>query len=115
MRSQTFLPLPGDLLVNLQEKQEQLTGLFEKLPAMFAQSQAVEVALGPALRAAMQVIQHIGGKMQVFSCTRPTIGEAKLKNREGGPRPCAGMSRSHALRAHGAALPPSCRPSRLRH
>lgn len=83
---ETFLPLPGDLLVNLQERLEPLTGLFEKLPSMFGGSQAVEVALGPALRAAMQVIQHIGGKMQVFSCTRPTIGEAKLKNREGGPK-----------------------------
>jgi len=84
---ETFLPMPNDLLVNLQEKQEQLAGLMEKLPTMFASSQSVEVALGPALRAAMQVVQHIGGKLAVFSCTRPTIGEAKLKNREGGPRP----------------------------
>ena len=36
----TFLPLPGDLLVNLSEKQDLLAGLFEKLPAMFASSQA---------------------------------------------------------------------------
>ena len=65
----TFLPLPGDLLVNLQEKVESLTGLREKLPAMFAASQSVEVCLGPALRAAMQVIQHIGGKICLFNCT----------------------------------------------
>lgn len=78
-----FLPMPDDLLVNLAERKECLAGLLEKLPAMFAASQATEVALGPALKAAYQVIQHIGGKMQVFSCTRPTIGEGKLRNREG--------------------------------
>ena len=47
----------------------------------------MEGALGPALKAAVQVIQHIGGKLQVFSWTQPTAGDAKLKNREGGPRP----------------------------
>jgi len=83
---ETFLPLPSDLLVNLHERLDSITSLFEKLPAMFASSQAVEVALGPALRAATQVVQHIGGKLALFSCTRPTIGEAKLKNREGGGR-----------------------------
>lgn len=34
-----------------------------------------------------QVIGAIGGKVSLFSCTRPTIGEAKLKNREGAGRP----------------------------
>ena len=67
---ETFLPLPGDLLVNLQEKTEQLTGLFEKLPAMFAASQAVEVALGPALRAAMQVLSR-ANSVQRHAITQP--------------------------------------------
>ena len=49
-----------------------------------------------------QVIQHIGGKMQVFSCTRPTIGEAKLKNREGGPRPAKDDGKGPSL------LQPDC-------
>ena len=53
---EVFLPLPDDLLVNLSEKREELAGLLEKLPVMFADSKATEVALGPALRAAYQVI-----------------------------------------------------------
>jgi len=50
------------------------------------------------------VIQHIGGKLQVFSCTRPTVGEAALKNREGGPR-----SAKEATDAKGPSLlQPDC-------
>ena len=56
-------------------------GLLEKLPAMFASTQSTEVALGPALKAAYQLMQHIGGKLSVFSATRPTVGDAKLKAR----------------------------------
>ena len=85
---EVFLPTPGmdDLLVNLSESRDSVVGLLEKLPAMFASTQATEVALGPALKAAYQLIQHIGGKLAVFSATRPTVGEAKLKARgEGAP------------------------------
>jgi len=77
------LPMPDDLLVNLAERLDNLSTLLERLPAMFAATQATETALGPALKAAYQVIQHIGGKVSLFTCTRPTVGEAALKNREG--------------------------------
>ena len=53
---------------------------------MHQENQAVEVALGPALKAGYQLIQHIGGKMHVFNATRPSVGEAKLRNREGDQR-----------------------------
>lgn len=52
---------------------------------MFGQTQSTEVALGPALKAAFQLMSHVGGKLHVFTCSRPTIGEGKLRNREGAP------------------------------
>ena len=80
-----FLPLPDDILANLQEKSEQFEGLFDQLPTMFANTQTAETCLGPALKAAYQVIQHVGGKLHVFTATRPTVGESPIKNREGAP------------------------------
>jgi protein transport protein SEC24 len=80
---EVFLPLPEDLLANVHERKEQLVALFEKLATMHQDNQGVEVALGPALKAGYQLIQHIGGKMHVFNATRPSVGEAKLRNREG--------------------------------
>jgi protein transport protein SEC24 len=84
---ETFIPMPDDLLCNLAERKDNARSLLDKLPEMFASTQATEVALGPALKAAYQLIQHIGGKLEVFSATRPTVGDAKLKNREGGGGP----------------------------
>mmetsp|Transcript_17177 Transcript_17177/g.56121 ORF Transcript_17177/g.56121 Transcript_17177/m.56121 type:complete len:82 (-) Transcript_17177:787-1032(-) len=50
---------------------------------MFASNQSTDTCLGPALRAAYAVAQHVGGKLAVFTASRPTIGEGKLINREG--------------------------------
>ena len=80
---EVFLPMADDLLVNLAEHKEKIATLLDRLPSMFASTQATEAALGPALKAAFQMIQHLGGKVHLFTCTRPTIGEAALKNREG--------------------------------
>jgi len=80
---EVFLPLPEDLLVNLSEHRSTVVNIFERLPTMFAQTQSSEVALGPALKAAFQLVSHVGGKLHVFTCSRPTIGDGKLRNREG--------------------------------
>jgi len=75
--------MPDALKVNLSEHKEKVSSLLEKLPSMFASSQCTEVALGPALKMAYHIVQSIGGKLMVFSSTRPTLGEGKLNNREG--------------------------------
>jgi len=51
-----FLPLPYDLLVNLRDSQHVVDALLDKLPAMFASTQHVDSALGPALKAASGVV-----------------------------------------------------------
>ena len=99
---EVFLPLPDDLLVNLAERSDVVTNLFERLPHMFAQNQCTEVALGPALKAALQVSQHVGGKLHVFTCTRPTVGDGKLRNREGGAPRSSSSTTDPARKGEGA-------------
>jgi len=77
-----FLPLPDDMLVNLQESRSIVNALLEQLPSMYAQTQTVEACVGSALEAAFQVMHHIGGKMCVFLSSLPTVGLGRLKNRE---------------------------------
>lgn len=77
-----FVPLPDDLLVNLRESQHLVEALLDKLPSMFAHTQQVESAFGPALKAAFSVIKHIGGKLLVFQSSMPQVGNGKLANRE---------------------------------
>ena len=77
-----FLPMPDDLLVNAHERRDSIVSLLEKLPAMFAGSQATEVALGPALKAAYALAQHIGGKVRAYAASSPRGLAAALLNAE---------------------------------
>lgn len=77
-----FIPLADDLLVNLGESRRIVDALLDKLPTMFAHTQQVESAFGPALKAAFSVIKHIGGKLLVFQSNMPLLGPGKLANRE---------------------------------
>lgn len=76
-----FLPSPSDLLVNLDESMELVTGLLQALPGMFTGNHQ-EAALGPALAAGRELLGSIGGRISVFQCTRPNTGAGSLKNRE---------------------------------
>ena len=80
--SDLFLPVPEELLVNLAESRRQVEMLLSALPGMFAHTRQTEAALGPALDAAFQVMQHIGGKMVVLSASLPSVGGGRLKVRE---------------------------------
>jgi len=107
-----FVPMPGEVLVNLSERKDVLVALLEKLPDMFASNQTTETSFGPALQAAFQASQHVGGKLAVFTASRPTLGEGKLVNREGGgPAGVAGGGRGGAAnsdaKAGGGMLAPS--------
>jgi protein transport protein SEC24 len=77
-----FVPLPDDLLVNLQESREVIDAFLESLPSMFENSTSNNACLGPALKAAFTVTKHIGGKMCVFQSSLPTLGDGKLVPRE---------------------------------
>ena len=78
-----FVPLPDNLLVNLQESREVVDAFLDNLPEMFAKRPVVsQSCLGPALKAAFTVMKQVGGKMCVFQTIMPNMGDGALKPRE---------------------------------
>lgn len=51
-----FLPQPSDLLVNLSATRAALEALLSKMPSLFADSQNLGSALGPALQAGYKLV-----------------------------------------------------------
>lgn len=91
-----YLPVPDDMLVNLHEARPAIDALLDSLPLMFAGTQQVESATGPALQAAFMVISHIGGKLLLFQATVPSLGVGKIKNRDNNS--LYGTDREYTLR-----------------
>jgi protein transport protein SEC24 len=82
---ESLLPLPSDLLVNLQESKVVVKALLERFAApdgMFSTTTNVESALGAALNAAGRILGRIGGKLSIFLSNLPTLGPNALANRE---------------------------------
>ena len=90
-----ILPLPEDLLVNLQESRSVVDALLDSLPGMFRNNTAVNTCTGPALTSAKNVMGHIGGKLCLFQSSLPTIGEGALKPRDN-PR-LLGTDKEHTM------------------
>eukprot|EP01038_Epipyxis_sp_PR26KG_P006349 gene6349-8746_t len=90
-----IMPLPEDLLVNLQESRTVVDALLDSLPTMFKPTNSINTCLGPALMAAKRVIQHLGGKLCVFQSSLPSLGEGALKQRDN-PR-VMGTDKEHNL------------------
>ncbi|EFC44820.1 predicted protein [Naegleria gruberi] len=80
--NESLLPLPNDLLVNLEESYHLVEILLDKLELMFKGSTNAECCLGSALNAAGRLIGRFGGKVSIFLSQLPTIGPNKLTNRE---------------------------------
>ncbi|XP_034361656.1 protein transport protein Sec24A isoform X2 [Arvicanthis niloticus] len=77
-----FIPMPENLLVNLNESKELVQDLLKTLPQMFTKTLETQSALGPALQAAFKLISPTGGRMSVFQTQLPTLGVGALKPRE---------------------------------
>jgi len=78
-----FVPLPDNLLVNLQESRAVVDSFLDSLPEMFSKNPVVsQSCLGPALKAAFTVMKTVGGKMCVFQSIMPNLGDGALKPRE---------------------------------
>jgi protein transport protein SEC24 len=89
-----FLPTPEDVLASLDESRPALLRLLDKLQTIYdpatLQSTATLTgnaltngsALGSAVMGAYYIMQHWGGKMVVLGASRPTMGIAKLKDRD---------------------------------
>ena len=78
-----FVPLPDNLLVNLNESRRVVDAFLDSLPEMFAKNPVVsQSCLGPALKAAFTVMKQVGGKLCVFQSIQPNMGDGSLKPRE---------------------------------
>jgi protein transport protein SEC24 len=78
-----FVPLPDNLLVNLEESRSVVETFLDNIPEMFSKNPVVsQSCLGPALKAAFTVMKQVGGKMSVFQTIMPSIGDGALKPRE---------------------------------
>lgn len=77
-----FLPSAEDLLVSISDAKSQIENLLRKLPSLFASTQNSHSALGPALKAAITLLNPIGGKVVLVQAALPDIGEGKLVNRD---------------------------------
>nr|XP_035140832.2 protein transport protein Sec24A isoform X5 [Callithrix jacchus] len=77
-----FIPMPDNLLVNLNESKELVQDLLKTLPQMFTKTLETQSALGPALQAAFKLMSPTGGRMSVFQTQLPTLGVGALKPRE---------------------------------
>ncbi|XP_062976825.1 protein transport protein Sec24A isoform X2 [Elgaria multicarinata webbii] len=77
-----FIPMPENLLVNLNESKELIQDLLRTLPEMFTNSLETQSALGPALQAAFKLMSPTGGRISVFQTQLPSVGVGALKPRE---------------------------------
>lgn len=77
-----FIPMPENLLVNLNENKELIQDLLKSLPQMFTKSLETQSALGPALQAAFKLMSPSGGRISVFQTQLPSVGMGALKSRE---------------------------------
>ncbi|XP_023370484.1 protein transport protein Sec24A [Otolemur garnettii] len=77
-----FIPMPENLLVNLNESKELVQDLLKTLPQMFTKTLETQSALGPALQAAFKLMSPTGGRMSVFQTQLPSLGVGALKPRE---------------------------------
>ena len=102
--AEPFLPCPDDLLVNLEECRSVFEAALDLVPSAAAAAASassmtpgsVNNCLGPALQAALLAIQHVGGKLLLFSCALPSVGDGKCKQREDAR--LFGTDREHSLR-----------------
>ncbi|KAL9658117.1 hypothetical protein ABK040_013030 [Willaertia magna] len=80
--NESLLPLPNDLLVNLEESYNLVEQLLDKLEIMFKQTNSIDCCLGASLNAAGRLLGRIGGKVSIFLSQLPSVGPNKLTNRE---------------------------------
>ncbi|CAO1628429.1 unnamed protein product [Sympodiomycopsis kandeliae] len=77
-----FVPISSGLLADPWESRHVVEGLLDNLPTIFADNMSSEAALGPVIRGAQACLSTIGGQVNIFLSTIPTVGPGALKHRE---------------------------------
>ena len=77
-----FIPISDGLLVDPWASRHVIEALLRDLPSVFEQTSASEAAFGAAVRGAQAALTTIGGQLNMFLSTIPTLGPGRLKHRE---------------------------------
>ncbi|PFH31291.1 putative transport protein Sec24 [Besnoitia besnoiti] len=78
-----FLPLSDDLFVNFAENRDAVLDTLDTIPNLWRTNACIDNCMGSALKAALLVMKHVGGKIMLFTSHPPTVGELVTK-RSGG-------------------------------
>ena len=77
-----LIPLPSSLLLNLVDHRSAVDSFLQALPSAFASTRDVDTCTGNALHFAAKLLQDTGGLLALFQASMPSLGPAKLKQRE---------------------------------
>ncbi|CAD5220590.1 unnamed protein product [Bursaphelenchus okinawaensis] len=75
----SFLPVPSGLLVNLKEYRETIRAFVNRIPQIFDEPTTRENGLGTAVEIAQKMLLQMGGRISVFTASRPKVGQGVLK------------------------------------
>jgi len=77
-----FVPMSDGFLADPIESRTVIEGLLDALPGLMAENATVEAALGGPMKAAVAALKNIGGQINIFQTSLPTVGPGSLKQRE---------------------------------
>ncbi|GAA6019532.1 hypothetical protein JCM11491_001327 [Sporobolomyces phaffii] len=77
-----FVPLREGFLVDPIESRPAIESLLDTLPKLVEETSVVEAAIVGPLKAAMLSLKNLGGQLNIFQTSLPTVGPGALKHRE---------------------------------
>ncbi|GAA5904381.1 uncharacterized protein JCM6883_006470 [Sporobolomyces salmoneus] len=80
--SDMFVPLREGFLVDPIESRPAIESLLDTLPKLVEETSVVEAAIVGPLKAAMLSLKNLGGQLNIFQTSLPTVGPGALKHRE---------------------------------
>lgn len=79
MTLEPFVPVPTGILTELREFKETVRAFVNRIPTIFEHPLSRENCMGTALATAHQLLAPIGGRISLFTCSRPSLGQGTLR------------------------------------
>ena len=76
-----FIPTIDELIVNIEEHKQKIKDLLAMIPSIFADTSDPDCAVGPALKAAKELIFPFGGRLTLLVSRSPSVGIGTIKQR----------------------------------
>lgn len=75
-----FIPVPDELLININEAKDLLLNLLDTLPNIYAKTSDNGSCLNKALLASLKIFKHVGGKLIIMQASDKIIFDEVKKN-----------------------------------